>query len=1267
MAAMAAAGPAGLQAVAQQAQAAAGGAIAPADVQAALAQLAAAMGGGGAAAAPAAAAAAPAASVAPAPAWVTAALEWWTAAEAAAAAPVPREAVPALQAAAAEALGVPGELALVPGVAAEELILSPAAADAAAARAPAGGDAVLALQGAWARAAAAAASAPDARARPALALLARALAARAARVLTADDGEDLFFEGGRERSTLAANLASGVLAPAFADAMASTAASAADAALWDSVLRDAFAAFKDFSFARPESADGALRALDALTQGGALRRCLAAALLREAAAGGGAPRRGADFEAASIWAPLLSTSPYPRYDRRRGLLPLAFPAKEGLMQVRGYPRARGAAEAELGSVRRAAARLADAAAEIAARVARLKPPPGAAGGAAALRGREALPAWLAAAAAANEARADAGSYLDRVLSARPALFEASSDGFALGALAVALRACRPFLATPAKQEDALRHLAPAFYAAHAHRLPGAARERALGGAPRALEAGGRAPYPAVSPDRADGAAPHYIAEVFFATQRLVHVAYVPAAYRAQALAKLLARRRARGGGGGSDDSGSDDEGASPLDDGDDAGGGASLEEWLLADSARAALLDPALASDLVAFCELSARWVLRLLRAPPAEAAAAVALVPESAVRDLCAALQFLIRWRAADLLGGMDVGALVATLTGLLAAPALVPSPLVAYEAVQLLLAMLSPQLWQPRRGGAGALGRAHASPAERALVSAVLGTGAAQRELLPALMAAYVHADHVVGLDVDRDHYDKFAMRGAVDTLLMELWADPTCAASLSEAAAAADGSDLFPDFCGAVLNDLLYLLRDSLGRLEDIAALERSMADAAAWAAQPGAARREKEEFYASQQRAARGFMASSVTTLEMLNALVAARPVQAGFVGPRVVGRAAAAAHGFLELLVGPRGDALRAVRDPARYGFDPDALLLGVAQFALRLAEQPPFVAALAAAPDADAGVLRAAAAALGAAGAGEYEHRARLERLAADVEARRGGAAGAAAAAGAGDAPLDLSLPGAEDPGAGLEAAYAAALGPLAVGDFDASAPGAYSRAFAAMAAAPAADSPAKTRRVGREMRDLRSKMALPVHAAAACFVRHDAERLDKVRACVTGPAGTPYESGLFFFDAFFPAEYPAAPPLLELETTGGGVARFNPNLYADGEPSRKMHVDLGLLSASRHPTNTPTDPPNPAPKNCRQGLPLAARHLARRPRVGEVEPGGVDALPGAPLDPGHDLRRGPLLQRAGVRGHARDGRGRSGVAALQQRAAAQHAAPRDG
>ena len=62
----------------------------------------------------------------------------------------------------------------------------------------------------------------------------------------------------------------------------------------------------------------------------------------------------------------------------------------------------------------------------------------------------------------------------------------------------------------------------------------------------------------------------------------------------------------------------------------------------------------------------------------------------------------------------------------------------------------------------------------------------------------------------------YDKFHLRSLVDALLMELWRDPACARSLTEVAAQ-QGSALFPDFVGSVLNDLIYLLEDSLGRLQ------------------------------------------------------------------------------------------------------------------------------------------------------------------------------------------------------------------------------------------------------------------------------------------------------------------------------------------------------------------------------------------------------------------------------------------------------------------
>ncbi|PIA55393.1 hypothetical protein AQUCO_00800271v1 [Aquilegia coerulea] len=45
-------------------------------------------------------------------------------------------------------------------------------------------------------------------------------------------------------------------------------------------------------------------------------------------------------------------------------------------------------------------------------------------------------------------------------------------------------------------------------------------------------------------------------------------------------------------------------------------------------------------------------------------------------------------------------------------------------------------------------------------------------------------------------------------------------------------------------------------------------------------------------------------------------------------------------------------------------------------------------------------------------------------------------------------------------------------------------------------------------------------------------FVRVYEERMDLLRAAIVGASGTPYHDGLFFFDAFFPPEYPKVPPV---------------------------------------------------------------------------------------------------------------------------------------
>lgn len=59
--------------------------------------------------------------------------------------------------------------------------------------------------------------------------------------------------------------------------------------------------------------------------------------------------------------------------------------------------------------------------------------------------------------------------------------------------------------------------------------------------------------------------------------------------------------------------------------------------------------------------------------------------------------------------------------------------------------------------------------------------------------------------------------------------------------------------------------------------------------------------------------------------------------------------------------------------------------------------------------------------------------------------------------------------------------------------------------------------------------------------ATEMIFVRAYESRMDLLRAVIIGAAGTPYHDGLFFFDLFFPDQYPKVPPVsqsIELSQT---------------------------------------------------------------------------------------------------------------------------------
>lgn len=77
---------------------------------------------------------------------------------------------------------------------------------------------------------------------------------------------------------------------------------------------------------------------------------------------------------------------------------------------------------------------------------------------------------------------------------------------------------------------------------------------------------------------------------------------------------------------------------------------------------------------------------------------------------------------------------------------------------------------------------------------------------------------------------------------------------------------------------------------------------------------------------------------------------------------------------------------------------------------------------------------------------------------------------------------------------------------------------------------------------------------SLPLNLNSSVFVRADEERIDMMKALIVGPKDTPYALGCFFFDVYFPPSYPNDPPLVNLQTTGNGTVRFNPNLYNCGK-----------------------------------------------------------------------------------------------------------------
>ena len=1082
-----------------------------------------------------------------------------------------------------------------------------------------------------------------------------ALASSLSSSLLADAGGDLYYDGGRLRTSLVGALGAPASSPggvpqALLDALVSRADSPAAARMWEDLLRTSLGALSPSAAGGEAPLDDAgevasrLRPLDRLTAVPALSRALGCILFAEAAAAAGAvspdtgcfatsdPRNGgfSRFEARSVMAPLLSFGPLSRSPGPTGVPSQGAVASFARLPVSaaGGAPSRGDRERHAATLGASASLAASAGWAVIDRVARQK-------GAF----TEAALAWLAAAVASGAGSAAAGSsHHSSVSGSGGAARGAASDAFAVGVTAVCFRLCRPFLggegAPPERSLAARDRLVGAgeagFFGGAAgalgrdHRLrrlrwprdeallttqlppaPTSASASASASSSPAITDAPPVPWlpffaPPLAPACPPG--PHFVIECF---------ALALAALRAGLGPASCAFERARYAAS---------HGAATAEEAEALGRDARF--CALTDAGLSGLLDHNIAGDACRLALLTSAWLLGLASlgaehagaesaVDNAEAAAqrqrrAFARVPASVVRDVASFISIVLRFDKADLLSGaasapLPVAALVEACCALLTRRDLVSSPLVVASLVDLLHALLCADA-SARGGGGGGLGRT-GSAAHDALVGSVLGNPAARQRLCPALVAAYPRLDAVEGLDVDADDFDKFTVRNRIARLLQDLWELPECVASVKamaadaaatqqqQAAAGGCGGDAsappasspFADFASAALLDLMYLLQDALARLVDIRDVQAAQADAPAWAALPPATRRDKERFLQGQENAARGFMGQARATLRLLNRLAATPAVAAAFLGQPVAGGAAYAVVHFLELLLGPKCEELK-VANPEKYKFHPKELLLGIVEFTLRLdsaSVEPAFAAAVGCEEDYSAAVLERAGSVMAHRSVGDATHTAGLRTFIGRCEAARAAARGepapspspaldaalspSAAASASGAAPLSSPLSPAED--AVWRAAYVLRMAPLLFREVPPGGLLGFFRQFEELAArSEGSGSKAKGRAVGRELAALSSPGGLPLEGGSAIVVRTDSQRMDKLRALITGPEGTPYALGCFVFDVLFPADYPHKAPLVNFDTTGGGRVRFNPNLYADGKVCLSL---LGTWHAS--------------------------------------------------------------------------------------------------
>jgi ubiquitin conjugation factor E4 B len=153
-----------------------------------------------------------------------------------------------------------------------------------------------------------------------------------------------------------------------------------------------------------------------------------------------------------------------------------------------------------------------------------------------------------------------------------------------------------------------------------------------------------------------------------------------------------------------------------------------------------------------------------------------------------------------------------------------------------------------------------------------------------------------------------------------------------------------DKFVRFVNLMMNDVTYLLDESLNDITQIHTIQTEMQDSAAWALQPTRQREEREGTLRGLERQASMYARLGATTVDLLKLFTA--ETKAPFMMPEVVDRLAAMLDYNLSALAGPKCQELK-VKNPEKLGWEPRNLLRDIIDIFVNLSTEEEFITAVA--------------------------------------------------------------------------------------------------------------------------------------------------------------------------------------------------------------------------------------------------------------------------------------------------------------------------------